>query len=74
MTTADLRNIILSFTNDVVFEYHGKVGCINPWHEHKFEACFNNETVRNYDSIDKLMSDPIYDGKCLNKIVEDCIF
>lgn len=68
MTAKDLRTEILTILNDVVFEYHGKVACINPWNEHKFDVGFNNEIARTYTDIDDLMADPIYDGKCLNEI------
>lgn len=70
MTAKDLRDEILSILNDVVFTYHGKTACINPFHEHKFEVGFGNEAIRTYEDIDDLMSDPIYDGKCLNEIAD----
>ncbi|WP_101698507.1 hypothetical protein [Clostridium minihomine] len=69
MTSNKIKDLILQFTDDVVFFYHGKSGCINPWNEHKFEVGFGN-IGKEYDSIDALMSDPIYDGFSLNQIAD----
>ena len=71
MTAIELRKRIESILTDVVFEYHGKAGCINPWNDHKFEVGFNNEIFRTYNNIEDVMKDPIYDGKCLNEIAEE---
>lgn len=69
MTPDKLKNLILDFTDDVVFSYHGKTGCINPWNVHKFEVGFGS-IRKDYDSIEALMSDPIYDGFSLNQIAD----
>lgn len=70
MTANSLKAEILSMLNDVVFQYHGKTACINPYNEHKFEVGFGNEVSRLYTDIEDLMADPIYDGKCLNEIAD----
>jgi len=67
MTPDILSNMILQFTDDIVFFFHGKSGCINPWNDHKFEVGFDNIS-KQYGGINDLMSDPIYDGFSLNQI------
>ena len=51
MKPSDLKNLILSLTQDVVFEYDGAVACINPWNDQKFEVGYDNK-VKTYDNID----------------------
>lgn len=70
MKPNDLKNLILSLTQDVVFEYDGAVACINPWNVHKFEVGYDNK-VKTYDNIDNLMDDPFYHGKSLSEIAEE---
>jgi len=65
----DLKNLILSLTQDVVFEYDGAVACINPWNESKIEAGYDNK-AKTYNNIDDVMNDPFYHGKSLAEIVE----
>lgn len=72
MTPQILKAEILSILNDIVFEYNGKSACINPYSTSKFEVGFG-EVSKVYDDIDCLMSDPIYDGKCLNDIADKII-
>lgn len=67
MTANDIKNIILEFTNDVVFYYGDENACINPWSESKFEVGFRDK-MKTYDNIDALMNDPFFDGKSLNEI------
>lgn len=65
----DLKNLILSFTQDVIFEYDGAVACINPWNESKIEAGYDNK-VKTYNNIDDVMNDLFYHGKSLTEIAE----
>lgn len=69
MKAKELKNLILSLTQDVVFEYDGKVACINPWNESKIEVGYDNE-IKTYNNIDDVMNDPFYHGKSLVEIVE----
>lgn len=69
MKAKDLKNLILSLTQDVVFEYDGAVACINPWNESKIEAGYDNK-VKTYNNIDDVMNDPFYHGKALVEIAE----
>ena len=69
MKSDDLKELILSLSQDVVFEYDGAVACINPWNERKFEIGYDDE-VKIYDNIDDVMKDPFYHGKSLQEISE----
>lgn len=69
MKPKNLKELILSLTQDVVFEYDGAVACINPWNETKIEVGYDDE-MKTYDNIDDVMNDPIYHGKSLQEISE----
>lgn len=69
MKIEDLKKLILSLSQDVIFQVNGKTVCINPWNEHKFEVGFG-DINREYNNIDFLLNDKIYDGKSLNEISE----
>ena len=71
MTAKEIRDIILSFTNDVLLDYpdHDFI-FINPCNENKF--IFGYEDIdKIYTDIDELMSDKIYDGKSLTDIAPE---
>lgn len=68
-TSEQLRDTILSLTQDVVFVYNGITCCINPWNASKFELGYG-DTVRTYDDIDELMNDKIFAGQSLNDIAD----
>lgn len=65
-----LKNIILSLTSDLSFEYNNKTALINPWSENKIEVCFG-EKVKTYHEINELMEDPLFDGQSLKNICND---
>lgn len=69
MKPKDLKELILSLTQDVVFEYDGAVACINPWNEAKIEVGYDDNT-KTYHNIDDVMNDPFYHGKSLQEISE----
>lgn len=70
MEKTELKKQIMSLTQDVTFEYHGKSACINPWAEDKFQVGFG-DVERTYTNIKELMEDPLYDGESLSKICSD---
>lgn len=72
MKSYDLKNLILSLNQDVVFDFHGKTCCINPWSSKKIELGYM-DTAKTYTDIDKLMQDPIFDGKSLNQISSEIV-
>lgn len=69
MSKKELRELILSLTQDVIFEYDDVVACINPWNESKFEVGYDGK-VKTYDNISDVMNDPFYHGKSLSEICE----
>ena len=69
MKPNNLKELILSLTQDVVFEYDGAVACINPWNEKKIEVGYDDK-MKTYDNIDGVMNDPFYHGKSLQEISE----
>ena len=69
MKPENLKELILSLTQDVVFEYDGSIACINPWNEAKIEVGYGDK-VKTYDNIDDVMSDSFYHGKSLQEISE----
>ena len=69
MKAKNLKELILSLTQDVVFEHDGAVACINPWNEAKIEVGYDNK-MKTYDNIDDVMYDPFYHGKSLQEISE----
>ena len=64
-----LKDLILSLTQDITFEYDGAYGCKNPWNTHKFEVGYDGK-VKTYSNIDELMKDRFYHGKSLSAIAE----
>ena len=42
MKKSELKRQILSLTQDITFDYHGKTACINPWSEDRFEVGFGD--------------------------------
>ena len=70
MSDAEMRNLILSLSQDVVFEYDGTVCCINPWNSKKFEVGYGTFS-KTYTNIFELMSDKIFGNKSLSDICKD---
>ena len=68
--TEEIKNLILSLVQDVVFEYDNKTCCINPWSRTKFEVGYN-DIVKIYSDIDDLMNDTIFDGRSLSDIADE---
>ena len=68
MTAQQIKDIIMSFLNDVMLDYpdHDMI-FINPFNENKFELSYD-DISKTYDNIDELMSDRIFDGKTLTEI------
>ena len=69
MKPENLKELILSLTQDVIFEYDGAIACINPWNEAKIEVGYGDK-MKTYDNINDVMSDTFYHGKSLQEISE----
>lgn len=73
MKPDDLKALILSLTQDILFEYQGKSVCINPWSNKKIDVGFGDDG-KIYTDIDDLMTDKFFNGKSLTEISEQLIF
>ena len=69
MRPDDLKELVLSLTQDITFQYEGEYACINPWNPGKIEVGYG-EAVKTYDSIEAVMEDKFYHGKSLMEIAE----
>lgn len=71
MTAKEIRDTIMSFTNDVLLDYpdHDTI-FINPCSKNKFIFSYN-DIDKIYTNIDELMSDKIYDGKSLTDLAPE---
>lgn len=67
MKADEIKNLILSLTQDVTFQYAGKYACINPWSPYKIEVGYG-EDVKTYNNIEDVMKDKFYNGKSLEEI------
>ncbi len=67
MKPADLKDLILSLTQDITFEFEGEYACINPYNPEKIEVGYG-EAVKTYSNVDGVMNDKLYHGKSLNDI------
>lgn len=72
MILNELKEVILSLTQDVTFKYDGEYACINPWNKKKIEVGYADE-VKTYSNIDELMEDKFFHGKSLNEITEKIV-
>lgn len=70
MSAKDLKDLILSLTQDVTFQYKGEYACINPWNSQKIEVGYGDK-VKIYNNIDHVMKDKFYHGKSLEEISEE---
>ena len=69
MRRKELEKLILSLSQDVLFDFEGKSACINPWNPQKIEVGYG-DMVKTYDCIEDVMEDKFYHGKSLNEICE----
>ena len=63
-----------SYTTTVVMEYGGLVICIDLLADETHPAHYNlgyGDVCKDYNTLDELMSDKIYNGKSLNEIAQD---
>ncbi len=67
MMVADIKKRILQMTDHVEFYYGDELCFIDPCAYDNFYLGYKNVN-KNYADIDELMTDPVFDGKCLNEI------
>lgn len=70
MDAVDLRMRIDGLTQDIDFEYKGKLGAICPFSRESISLCYDgSETTVN--SVDAAMSTPFIDGLSLSDVCAD---
>lgn len=69
MKKEKLFELINSLSCDIEFVYAEKNGSICPLSRNDIDLVYG-KLEKNYDSVDKLMSDNVFEGKCLNDIAE----
>ena len=68
MRVEKLKEIILSNFSHILFTYNGKNCGIDPLGVSNFDVWCGDNNV-NVDSIDKVTTVPIFDGKSLTEII-----
>ena len=70
MTAEDIREHLGNLIGAITFEYNGKNCGIDPLSLNKFVMWYgDDETVA--ESVDEVMSIDVFDGNCLEEIIED---
>lgn len=73
MNIQKLKKIILSFTQDIEFDFNGIHCSICPINAKRIILCYNGIS-KTYKSIDEAMSSTLFDGKSLSDICEQVEF
>ena len=73
MNPQDLRNWIDSLTQDISFEYCGKLGSICPFSRSDISVSYDGKEA-SYTSVDDVMNSTLIDGKPLKEICADIHF
>ncbi|QHQ61383.1 hypothetical protein Ana3638_11870 [Anaerocolumna sedimenticola] len=73
MKPDNLREWIVSLTDDIEFEYLDIFGSICPFSKNNISVTYNGIT-KDYDNIDEVMTDKFFNGKSLIEISELLIF
>ncbi len=72
MNVKDLRDLVLSLTTDIEFEYQGKAGSICPFNDSNISITYDGQTA-SCSNIDEVFDTPIFAGKSLKEISSDLI-
>ncbi len=73
MKSKQLYELIDSLTSDIDFEYDGKHGAVCPFSRTDIDVSYGDE-VHSHSSINDVMADRIFNGKCLSEISEQIVF
>lgn len=65
-----IKERLLEFCTLMTFEYHGLHCSIDPFNPKLFHINCNGDE-QDVDSIEKVMGSPLFDGACLNDIVNE---
>lgn len=72
MKAYDLKAWIDSLTQDIDFEYHGKMGSICPFSRTDISLAYDGQEV-TVNSVDAAMSEPFIAGHSLAELCEELI-
>ena len=72
MNANDLRDLIDSLTQDIDFEYCGKMGSICPFSRTDISLCYDGREV-TVDSVRAAMEEPFIEGHSLMEICGELI-
>lgn len=64
-----LAEMIDSLTSDIDFEYNGKHGAVCPFSRTDIALSYGEE-AHSHTSVEDVMNDKMFDGKCLKEISE----
>ncbi len=64
-----LAEMIDSLTSDIDFEYKGKHGAVCPFSRTDIALSYGEE-AHSHTSVEDVMNDKMFDGKCLKEISE----
>ncbi len=70
MNAKKIKDMIMSFTDDIILYYGDEIIFINPCSDKEFIFSYK-DIDKTYSSIESLMSDRIYDGKSLTEIAPE---
>ena len=73
MSSIEVKEKIDCESPDAVFDYKGKrcgITSIYENGEQRYEAGYGDKS-KTYHKIDELMTDPFYDGKSLNELIDE---
>ena len=70
MSSKELTELINSLTGDIEFDYKGKHGAVCPFSLTDIAISFGSES-HDHTSIEDVMHDRIFDGKCLEDIASE---
>lgn len=73
MKSSELKKWILSLEQDIEFDYKNNHCSVCPFAKDNISICYLGVN-KDYTDIDIAMNDKIFDGKCLNEIVEELEF
>ena len=76
MTAKELKEWMTQSYNDIVFTYGGKHSGItaeNRKQKHLYQI-WHGSDIKTYDDAEKLLSDPVFSGRCLKDVAETIRF
>jgi len=70
MNAQSIKDLILSLTQDIEFNYNNVNGSIIPLSHDDISMSYG-DTNKSYNDVDILLKDPFFNGKSLNEIARE---